>query len=160
VLIVRKLGAPTQPELAIGACGEDGVLVRNEDLVARLGIDDDTLAGIEQRERVEIERRRERYRAGRPMLDVRGRTVVIVDDGLATGATARAAVAVVRAHGAARVVVAVPVAAPDSLRLLARDADEVVALAAPPSFQAVGAWYDDFRQVTDAEAVALLEHDR
>jgi putative phosphoribosyl transferase len=157
VLIVRKLGAPTQPELALGAIGEgEDARVVNTTLVDRLGLSPADLDAVEARERAEIDRRRERYRHGRPMHPIDGRTVIIVDDGLATGATARAAVAVVRAAGAARVVVAVPVGAPDSLRVLGLEADEVVALAAPPGFSAVGAWYDDFRQVDDDEVVRLL----
>jgi putative phosphoribosyl transferase len=156
VLIVRKLGAPTQPELALGAMGEGGTRVLNADLLARLQLTEHDLAAVEARERDEIDRRRTRYRHGRPMVPIAGRTVIVVDDGLATGATARAAVAVARAAGAARVVVAVPVAAPDSLRLLALEADEVVALATPSTFHAVGAWYDDFRQVDDDEVERLL----
>jgi putative phosphoribosyl transferase len=157
VLIVRKLGAPRQPELALGAMGEGGIRVLNEDLLDRVGVSADELAQVEERERAEVDRRGQRYRHGRDMLPIAGRTVIIVDDGLATGATARAAVAVVRAHDAARVVVAVPVGAPDSLRELARVADEVVALAAPPGFAAVGAWYDDFRQISDDEVERLLD---
>lgn len=156
VLIVRKLGAPIQPELALGAIGEGGVRVVNHDVAAAVGVDERELDAIAARESAEIERRRERYRGDRPMLPIDGRTVIIVDDGLATGATARAAVLVARALGAARVVVAVPVGAPDSLRELAHHADEVVTLAAPPRFAAVGAWYRDFRQVTDAEVDEAL----
>jgi putative phosphoribosyl transferase len=156
VLIVRKLGSPMQPELALGAMGEGGIRVVNEDLLERVGTSPADLEAVEQRELVEIDRRRQRYRDGRPMIDIAGRAVVIIDDGLATGATARAAVAVVRAQGAARVIVAVPVGAPDSLRNVARAADEVIALAAPAVFSAVGAWYQDFRQVEDDEVVQLL----
>lgn len=157
VLIVRKLGAPHQPELAIGALGENGVRVLNHDLVDAIGVTAESLAKIEQREAVEIERRRERYRHGRPMVDVEGRTAIIVDDGLATGATARAAVEVARAMRAAHVIVAVPVGAPDSLATLRDLADDVVALVEPADFAAVGAWYDDFRQVGDDEVERLLE---
>jgi putative phosphoribosyl transferase len=156
VLIVRKIGSPTQPELALGAIGEGDARVVNRDLVARVGASAHDLAAVEERERAEIDRRRVRYRHGRPMVDISGRAVVLVDDGLATGATVRAAIAVVRAKGAARVIVAVPVGAPDSLRLVARDADEVIALSAPPTFSAVGAWYADFGQVDDAEVERLL----
>jgi putative phosphoribosyl transferase len=156
VLIVRKLGAPGQPELALGAIGEGGVRVVNADLVARLGLTSADVDAVEARERDEIERRRRLYRGGRPMHPIAVRCVVVVDDGLATGATAKAAVAVVRAANATRVVVAVPVGAPDSLTAVARDADEVIALGAPPAFRAVGAWYEDFRQVDDDEVEGLL----
>jgi putative phosphoribosyl transferase len=156
VLIVRKLGAPSQPELALGAVGEGGVKVLNEDLLARAGLSPDVMPIIEAREFAEIDRRRDRYRGDRAMVPLTGRTAIIVDDGLATGATARAGISVVRARGAARVVVAIPVGAPDSIRAVAREADEVVALAAPPQFAAVGAWYDDFRQVRDDEVIRML----
>jgi putative phosphoribosyl transferase len=156
VLIVRKLGSPLQPELALGALGERGVVVLNEDLVEAIGVSPDELRRIEEREATEIERRRSRYRGDRAMVAIDGRVVIIVDDGLATGATARAAVAVARALGAARVIVAVPVGAADSLNLMAGEADDVVALAAPYHFAAVGAWYDDFRQVGDDEVERML----
>jgi putative phosphoribosyl transferase len=156
VLIVRKLGSPYQPELALGAIGENGAVVLNEDLVDAVGVSPDDLHRIEAREAAEIERRRTRYRAGRPMVPIDGRTVIIVDDGLATGATARAAVSVARALGAKRVIVAVPVGAADSVALMAAEADDVVTLAAPHHFAAVGAWYEDFRQVGDDEVERIL----
>jgi predicted phosphoribosyltransferase/dienelactone hydrolase len=157
VLVVRKLGAPRQRELGVGAIGEGGVRVLSTDIIAATGTTDEQLAVIEARERVELDRRARAYRGARPMLPIEGRTVVIVDDGIATGGTARAAIAVARAHGAARVVVATPVAPPDTVALLAKEADEVVTLATPAGFAAIGEWYDDFSQTTDDEVVELLD---
>ncbi len=156
VLVVRKLGLPWQPELGVGAVGEDGVLVRNNDVIARTGLTDSQLAAIIERERAVVIERAERFRAGRPPIELEGRTVVIVDDGLATGGTARAAVAVARARGAAKVVLAVPVAPADTVASLARAADDVVTVATPVHFSAVGPWYRDFTQTTDAEVVSIL----
>ncbi|MFN8028129.1 MAG: phosphoribosyltransferase family protein [Acidimicrobiia bacterium] len=157
VLVVRTLGAPRQPELGVGAIGEGGVRVVSEEIVAATGTTEDQLAAVEARERAEIDRRARAYRGARPMLPVEGRTVVIVDDGIATGGTARAAIAVARAHGAARVIVATPVAPPDTVALLEREADEVVTVATPTGFAAIGEWYDDFSQTTDDEVVELLD---
>jgi putative phosphoribosyl transferase len=156
VLLVRKLGAPSQPELAIGAIGEGGVEVRNARLIGALGLDEATIRSLVERERATIDRGRLRFRHGRDLLDLRGRTVIVVDDGLATGATARAALEVVRAAGARHVVLAVPVAAPDSLHAASALADESIVLHAPASFGAVGGYYRDFSQVTDAEVADLL----
>jgi len=156
VVLVRKLGVPDQPELAMGAIGEDGVRVLNADVVRAGGVDGRALEAIEQRERRELERRAASYRAGRPRLDVRGRTVIVVDDGVATGATARAAIEVLRVHGAARVVLALPVAPPETAAALRRIADEVIVLVEPARMWAVGQWYDDFRATTDEEVVDLL----
>ncbi len=157
VILVRKLGVPYQPELAMGAIGEDGVRVLNRDLIARAGITDTEIARVEAAERAELERRARRFRGDRPALPLEGRTVVIVDDGLATGATARAAVQVARAHGARRVVLAVPVAPPDTVAALSADADEVVAVVRPTPFYAIGQFYDDFAQTSDEEVIATLE---
>src|SRR5688572_21507588 len=115
VIIVRKLGVPFQPELGMGAIGEDGVRVLNDDIVRMAHVNEIELAAVERRERAEVERRAQRYRRGLPMVDVRGRTVIVVDDGIATGGTARAALQVARAHGARKVVLAVPVAAPETV---------------------------------------------
>ena len=156
VLVVRKLGVPFQPELAMGAIGEGGVLVLNEDVLARIGVDRTELAAIERRERAELERRALRFRRDRPRASLTGRTAVLVDDGIATGATARAACRVARAQGAAQVVLAVPACAPQTARLLRGEVDELVVLAEPANFYAVGQVYDDFRPVRDEEVVELL----
>jgi putative phosphoribosyl transferase len=154
VLVVRKLGVPWAPEVAFGAVGPGGVIVHNRDVEAHLTAEE--MAEVVAGERSELERREERYRSGRPTLDLTGRTAIIVDDGLATGATARAAVAVARGLGAARVVVAVPVGAPDAVALLRAEADEVICPLAPPAFGAVGRYYGRFPQVSDADVVAAL----
>lgn len=156
VILVRKLGVPYQPELGMGAVGEDGVRVLDDLIVARAGVTPDELAAVEARERHELDRREGRIRAALPRLDLRGRTVVLVDDGIATGSTARAACQVARAHGAAKVVLAVPVAPPDWQQGLASDADELVAVGTPEHFAAIGQFYDDFSQVADDEVVACL----
>ena len=154
VLVVRKLGFPGHEEFAMGAVGEDGARVLDQRVAA--GVAPRDLEQIETRETMEIGQRVVRFRDRRPAVDLRGRTVIIVDDGIATGATARAACAIARARGAAVIVLAVPVAAPDSLAELADAADEIVCLYAPAGFMAVGMHYVDFRQVEDAEVVRLL----
>jgi predicted phosphoribosyltransferase len=156
VILVRKLGAPGQPELAMGAIGEGGVRVLNDVVIRASAVTASQLSATEEREQRELERRAAVYRRGRAPVEIAGRTVVIVDDGLATGATARAAIAVARAHGAARVVLAVPVAPPDAVVDLAADADEIVTVETPARLWAIGAWYDDFRQTDDAEVERLL----
>jgi putative phosphoribosyl transferase len=156
VVLVRKIGAPGREELAVGAVGEDGVTVRNDAVLRELGLSWDDLAGQVERERAEIRRRAAVLRTGaRP--DLRGRTVVLVDDGIATGATMVAALRVLRDLGAAHVVLAVPVAPPDSLAALAPLADEIVCPVTPRRFAAVGQWYDDFTQVPDDRVRMLLE---
>jgi putative phosphoribosyl transferase len=156
VIIVRKLGAPSQSEYAIGALGEDGVRVVDETAMRSVGVDLDELAAIERAERAELERRAALFRAGRPRLDLTGRTAVIVDDGVATGATAAAACRVARALGARVVVLAVPVAPADWTGTLRGEADELIAVETHSPFYAVGFWYTDFRQTTDDEVIALL----
>lgn len=160
VILVRKLGVPWTPEFAMGAIGEGGRRVIDERTVRLAGIRPDTLAAVEHRERAELERRARLYRAGRPRLDLTGRPVVIVDDGIATGATARAACAVAAAHGAATTVLAAPVIPADLLEDLLEVADEVVWVRAPAALGAVGDWYADFTQVTDDEVIALLRAPR
>lgn len=157
VIVVRKLGVPFQPELGMGAIGEDGIRVLNEEVVRLARVSHDEIAEVERRERAEVERRARRFRGDRPPIPLAGRTVIVIDDGIATGGTAKAALQVARAHGAARVVLAVPVAPPDSLREMAQFADEVVCLESPSEFYAVGQWYEDFTQTTDDEVVRLLE---
>jgi putative phosphoribosyl transferase len=156
ILVVRKLGVPFQPELGMGAVGEDGVRVLNADVLRQAGVNEAQLAQVEARERAEVEERATRLRGGRPAIPLRGRTAVIVDDGLATGGTARAAVRVARERGAARVVLAVPVAPPETVATLRRDADDVVAVETPEPFFAIGGWYSDFSPTSDDEVVELL----
>jgi len=157
VMVVRKLGVPFQPELAMGAIGEGDVRFVNDEVVREAGVSKDELAAVERRERAELERRARRYRHDRPPMALEGRTAVVVDDGIATGSTVRAACRVARARGATRVVVAAPVASPSSIAELADAADEVVCLEAPRWFYAVGAWYRDFSEVSDDEVVTLLD---
>jgi putative phosphoribosyl transferase len=156
VLVVRKLGVPFQPELGMGAVGEDGVRVLNRDVLRQAGVTETQLAAVEARERAAVEERAVRLRRGRPAIPVEGRTVVIVDDGLATGGTARAAVQVARARGADRVILAVPVAPPETVAVLRRDADDVVAVETPEPFFAIGGWYADFSPTSDEEVIELL----
>ena len=156
VLVVRKLGVPFQPELGMGAVGEDGVRVLNPDVLRQSGVTETQLAEVEARERAQVEERAVRLRRGRPAIPLEGRTVVIVDDGLATGGTARAAVQVARARGADRVILAVPVAPPETVAALRRDADDVVAVETPEPFFAIGGWYSDFSPTSDDEVVELL----
>ncbi|MCX5179275.1 phosphoribosyltransferase [Streptomyces virginiae] len=156
VVVVRKLGVPHHRELGFGAIGEGGVRVVSEDIVrvSRLGPQD--IASVEHAEAAELARQAARFRGDRPRVPLDGRTVIVVDDGIATGATAAAACEVVRAQGAARVVLAVPVAPPDAVARLGSAADEVVCLATPHAFRAVGEWYQDFSQTPDEEVVFLL----
>ena len=157
VIVVRKLGVPFQPELAMGAVGEDGARVLNEDVISSAGISAKELAKVEDAERAEVHRRARRFRGERPRQPLDGRTALIIDDGIATGATARAACAVARAHGAARVVLAVPVAPPSVIRELRRAGQDVVCVESPELLRAIGQWYGDFTQTTDEEVVALLD---
>ncbi|HUF33425.1 MAG TPA: phosphoribosyltransferase [Acidimicrobiales bacterium] len=157
VIVVRKLGVPSQPELGMGAIGEDGVRVINDEVVRVAGVSEAELAGVEERERIELARRARRFRGDRVRVPLQGRTAVIVDDGIATGSTARAACQVARAHGAARVVLAVPVAPPGWTERLGGDADELIALETPERFSAIGRFYEDFSQTSDQEVVDCLE---
>ena len=160
VLVVRKLGAPGQEELAIGAIGEGGVRVLNEGLVGRLELDKEDIERIAAREERELERRVAAYRGGHEALEVEGQTVVVVDDGVATGATMRAGLQALRAMGAEWVVAAAPVGAEDSVAALAEEADDVVVLETPEWFSAVGQWYENFGQTTDDEVRGLLAESR
>ncbi|MER5213848.1 phosphoribosyltransferase [Streptomyces sp. NPDC002838] len=156
VHVVRKIGAPFQPELAVGAIAVDGEPMFDEYTLDRLGLSEAALAGTVERERAELRRREQRYRQGRPAPDLRGRTVIIVDDGLATGSTALAAVHSVRRREPGRIVLAVPVCSPEAADLLSGEADEVVCLYQPAAFMAVGLWYEDFDQLSDEDVLAAL----
>jgi predicted phosphoribosyltransferase len=156
VVLVRKLGVPGHEELAMGAIATGGVRVVNREVVESLQLGDEALDEAERRERDELERRERIYRADRPPLDVGGRDVVVVDDGLATGSTMRAAVEALRALGAARILVAVPVGAVQTCEALSAEADALVCLHPARRLQSVGAWYADFSQTTDDEVRAAL----
>ena len=159
VIVVRKLGLPSQPELAFGAIGEGDVHVLDSDVICRVGLTDRDMVHVESEERRELGRRVRRYRGDQEPTLIKGRTVVIVDDGLATGATARLAVRIARARGARRIVLAVPVAPPETVKVLQAEADQVVSLFTPPHFVAVGLWYRNFDQTSDDEVAALLGGD-
>lgn len=160
VLVVRKLGAPGQEELAIGAIGEGGVRVLNEELVRNLGLGEQEIDRMARREERELERRVAAYRGDDEALEVEGKIVIVVDDGVATGATMRAGLQALRARGAARIVAAAPVGAEDSVAALAQDADEVVVWQTPAWFRAVGPWYENFGQTTDDEVREVLAQER
>ncbi|MGA5415777.1 phosphoribosyltransferase [Streptomyces pseudogriseolus] len=156
VLVVRKVGAPRHEEYGVGAMAGDGVPVYDEEALRGLGLTQADLAPVVERERAELLRREQLYRQGRPAPDPRGRTVVVVDDGLATGSTARAALRALRARGPARLVLAVPVASPDGAAALRSETDELISLHEPAAFMAVGQWYDAFDQLTDEEVLEAL----
>ena len=156
VFIVRKLGIPGYEELAMGAIASGGVRVLNDQLVRAIGIPEYVIDAVAQWEQKELERRERLYRGDRPPPDVRGRTVVLVDDGLATGATMLAAVRALKQQQPGRIVVAVPTASPDTCELLKNEADEVICAITPEPFHAVGLWYDDFSQTSDEEVRELL----
>ena len=156
VLVVRKLGLPWQPELAMGAIASGGAIVLNEEVLGFARGGREALDGVLRAEREELERRERAYRGAKPPLEVAGRTGILVDDGLATGATMEAAVRALRSLGAGRIVVAVPVASPEARDRIAAVADQVVCLEAPAYFSAVGQWYRVFGQTSDAEVGELL----
>lgn len=162
VIVVRKLRAPGHSELAIGAIGEDGSRVLDDDIVRRTGVDDESLVAIEEAERAALVERAARLRGVRPRVELAGRTAIVVDDGIATGATARVACMVARHLGAARVVLAAPVAAPSTARAITRsgEADQVVAVELPERFGAVGAYYRDFAETPEDRVVELLRDAR
>lgn len=157
ILLVRKLGLPGQKEYAMGAIASDGVCVLQPDVLRVLGIPEQVVAAVAQRERQELGRRQKLYLANRPLLDVCGHVVILVDYGMATGTTMLAAVHVLRKKSPARVVIAVPVAAPDTSEALRSEVDELICLLTPASFESVGEWYDDFEQTSDDEVRLLLE---
>ncbi|MET8243922.1 phosphoribosyltransferase [Streptomyces sp. NPDC005202] len=159
VLVVRKIGAPFEKEYGLGAIAGDDPPLYDKTALDRLGLTEEDLAPVVERERAELHRRAQRYRQGRPAPDLRGRTAIVVDDGLATGSTARAALRHVRRQGPARVVLAVPVGAPEAVGMLSSEADEVICLHQPVSFTAVGVWYDNFEQLTDDDVLKALRGD-
>ena len=156
VFVVRKLGVPGHEELAMGAIASDGIRVLNEDVVRMLGISQKTIERVTEEEKRELERRERTYRGDLPPLAIEGRHVVLVDDGLATGATMRAAVAAARQKAPSGITVAVPAAASEACAALASEVDRIVCAATPEPFIAIGVWYADFRQVSDAEVRQLL----
>jgi len=160
VFIVRKLGVPGQDELAMGAIATGGVRVLNEDVVGALGLSAKVIDAVAAREEKELERREHIYRGARTPPEVRERTVILVDDGLATGSTMRAAVAALRKQRPARIVVAVPVAAPETCEEFKTEVDETVCAATPRMFNGVGRWYEDFSQTSDGEVHELLAQAR
>lgn len=156
VFLVRKLGVPGHEELAMGAVATGGVRVINEQVVRALGIPESVIDAVAAWEQKELERRERLYRGDRPPPDVRGKTVILVDDGLATGSTMLAAVKALRQQQPARIVVAVPISSPDTCELLRTEVDDVVCAVTPEPFYAVGLWYQDFSQTTDEEVRELL----
>jgi putative phosphoribosyl transferase len=159
VFLVRKLGAPGQPELAMGAIASGGARVLNEDVIRYLAVSPEVIEAVARAEQVELERRERAYRGDRPTPDLHGRVVILVDDGLATGSSMRAAIAVVRTQSPSRVVVAAPVAARETCEELKREVDEIICLRTPDPFSAVGLWYEDFSQTTDEEVRELLQRE-
>lgn len=157
VFIARKLGAPEQPELGIGAVAQGGTRVLNERIVERLGIPGEYLDLVTRREKTEVERRLILLRGDRPEPRVRDRTVILVDDGLATGVTARAAIVALRERGPRRLILAVPVCAAQTAEVIRPEVDELVSLQTPSDLYAIGLWYEDFEQVSDEEVIELLE---
>ncbi|MFC9502905.1 phosphoribosyltransferase [Streptomyces sp. NPDC057002] len=156
VLVVRKIGAPFQEEYGVGAMAGDEVPLLDEDALRHLGLGVAALAPVIERERQELRRRERLYRQGRPAPDLRGRTVIVVDDGLATGSTARAALRSVRRQEPARLVLAAPVCSPEAAELMRAEADEVICLHQPAAFMAVGLWYENFDQLTDQDVLEAL----
>jgi putative phosphoribosyl transferase len=157
VFLVRKLGVPSREEYAMGAIASGGIRVLNEEVVRMLSIPDGVVEEITRRERKELERREKAYRGDRPKPKLAGRTLIIVDDGLATGATMRAAVRAARAEHPAKIIVAVPTASPETCSSLGDLVDEIVCLSTPSPYTAVGAWYENFSQTTDEEVIDLLQ---
>ena len=160
IFVVRKLGLPSHEEFAIGAIASGGACVLNQDLIHQLSLSDEVIEHIVAREQHELERRERTYRGQRPMLDVRNRIIIIVDDGLATGSSMRAAIAALRQKRPAKLIVAVPVGARETCSELEALADEAICLETPENFSAVGLWYSDFSQITDEEVIDLLERNR
>ena len=160
VVVSRKLGAPSQPELGIGAVAQNGIMLLDEPLVRSLGISEKEIHEIAERERLEMQRRLREYRGRDELPQMRGKTVIMVDDGLATGVTSRAAVLAARKENPKRIVLAVPVCADETAAAFADDVEELVCLHTPERFVAVGFWYQNFSQTTDAQVIELLEEAR
>jgi predicted phosphoribosyltransferase len=156
VFLVRKLGVPGYEELAMGAIASGGIRVMNDDVMRQIGISEKNVEAVAKREALELERREAVYRGDRPPLDVKGMTVILVDDGLATGATMRAAVAAVRKQNPRRIVIAVPTASPEVCDEFRTEVDDVLCVITPTPFHAVGVWYEDFSQTTDEEVRQLI----
>jgi putative phosphoribosyl transferase len=157
VCIVRKLGFPKQPELAMGAIAMGGIVVFNQDVIKSGKIAPATIELVSEREKQELERRDRLYRGNRAQLDLNGRIVILVDDGIATGSTLKAAIAIVKKQNPQKIIVAVPVAPPAICRELEAEVDELICLATPESFNSISLWYDDFTQTTDEEVRSLLK---
>lgn len=157
VWIVRKVGVPWHAELGMGAVAEGGYVHLSQDVIEAVGLDEDDVSRAVAVKRAEVEERVRRFRRGHPPPELRGRTVILVDDGIATGGTVRAAIAAIKAQGARKLVLAIPVADEDLLESLAAEVDEVVCLLTPPALYAIGVWYEDFPQVSDEEVLRLLE---
>ncbi len=157
VFVVRKLGVPSHEEFAMGAIASDGIRLLNQDVVRALRISPEQVDAVTAAERWELERREREYRLGRPFPDLQGRTVILVDDGVATGSTMLAAVHALRQHAPAAIIVAAPVMSDDAWQMLSRAADQCESVAVPEPFRAVGGWYDDFTQTPDSEVQALLQ---
>ncbi|MGD0406203.1 MAG: phosphoribosyltransferase [Candidatus Bathyarchaeia archaeon] len=160
VIIPRKIGAPDNPELAIGAMTEDGTIILDDNLITYIGVPRDYIKAESERQKHEIERRLKLYRQNEPYPSLKGLDVVIVDDGIATGSTMKAALASVKNRGASTVTVAVPVGPPSTIKELKKQADRVVCLYAPEYFQAIGQFYTDFNQTTDEEVIQLLKQSK
>lgn len=156
IFLVRKLGVPGHEELAMGAIASGGIRVLNEDVVGALDIPERVIEAVAEREQRELERREKLYRGDRPRLDPAGKTVILIDDGLATGSSMRAAVAGLRALGAAKITVAVPIAPPETCEMFEHEVDQIVCAATPEPFFGVGLWYENFDQTTDTEVQELL----
>ncbi len=160
VFVARKLGAPGQPELAIGAVAPGGVRLVNERVVWELGVSEDWIEAVTEKELAEVGRRMRRFRGERPEPEVGGRTIILVDDGIATGMTVKAAIRAIREKGPGRIVLAVPVCAEVTADALALEVDELICLQTPADLQAIGFWYENFRQLDDEEVIELLERSR
>lgn len=160
IVVASKMGAPNNPEFAIGAAASDGTVWRNEDAIDQLGVPDEYFEREREQEADNARQKAERYRSGREAPELDGNRVVIVDDGIATGATAKACLRQVADAGASHVLLAVPVGSPDSIDDLQTEADDILAVESPPNFRAVGQYYERFDQVSDEEAIAYLENGR